>query len=85
MNLFEEPEVQTLGDISMVKVEQGYVPYMDAQVRFCKEHKIPFFAPMSGRCFRCKEPIFGEGGYSIAYMQLNHVTGCPRCHATFCD
>lgn len=52
-----------------------------AQRVFCREHSLPFFAPEGGRCPRCGRDVY-EGADGAGEAQ---VTGCPHCHATFCD
>ena len=49
-----------------------------AQKRLCERGGLPHFAPYTGIC-RCGADIVDEG------WATGHVTGCPKCHRSFCD
>ena len=44
------------------------------------------FAPLDRRCHRCGKDI-REGEKAITLENLGDyiITGCPHCHASFCD
>lgn len=59
----------------------------EAQRRYCRERKIPVFAPRGGICFRCGRSIYKTdaepNGYDALYAADKLVTSCPHCHASF--
>lgn len=67
---------------------------------YCREKQITSLAPRNGICFRCRcniyeaktaiENIFGEEkevttGITVEEASSRDITGCPHCHASFCD
>lgn len=56
-----------------------------AQDRYCAERDLPRFAPSDGRCFRCREDIYGTKGYSVEMAGKILITSCPICNRSFCD
>lgn len=57
------------------------VCYAKLQEEYCKENKLPQFL-VGSRCYRC--------GYNIAEhfkeeMGKKLITGCPKCHISFCE
>ena len=50
-----------------------------AQEKYCKDHKVPMFAPELGYCPHCHSDIVNEK------WAKEHITGCPYCHHSFCD
>ena len=59
-----------------------------AQIEFCKEHNAPEFFPnhyVGYLCYRCHHNIFSENGYSVEFSGTHLITGCPFCHASYCD
>ena len=55
-----------------------------AQERYCNEHNYPMFAPTSwGTCYKCYRNIYTIISVEEAGSHL--ITGCPFCHASFCD
>lgn len=51
------------------------------QVDFCKEKKLPMFAPKL--CFRCRNSVFEK--YDEEYCKTKLITGCPHCNYSFVD
>jgi recombinational DNA repair protein (RecF pathway) len=44
------------------------------------------FAPVDRRCYRCRKDITeGERGITLEKLGSYIITGCPHCHASFCD
>jgi hypothetical protein len=54
---------------------------LNAQKEYCKRTGAPHFAPYDGVCNYCKKDIVV--GYEGRWSSL--ITGCPRCHHSFCD
>jgi len=54
---------------------------LNAQRKYCEETGAPKFAPYDGVCNYCKQDIVT--GYEGRW--LRHITGCPKCHHSFCD
>lgn len=52
---------------------------IEAQRVYCRLNKLPFFAPPGGRCCNCGEDIVDEN------WEKYLITGCPKCHRSFCD
>lgn len=52
---------------------------------YCMRNKVPQFAPENGICYRCKQDIYGPGGYTADKAGKILITGCPLCGRTFCD
>ena len=56
------------------------------QEEYCKNNDAPMFAPKNGYCYVCGKKIFGgEYGYTMKDASSRLITGCPYCHASFCD
>ena len=55
----------------------------DAQIKYCKDKKLPHFAPISGRCWNCGKQIYERITLEKAGNEL--VTGCSFCRRSFCD
>ena len=47
------------------------------QMRYCDEHSLPMFAPKSGICWSCSHQV-KDNGKSL-------ITGCDKCHRSFCE
>ncbi|WP_042370331.1 hypothetical protein [Bacteroides neonati] len=65
---------------------------INAQTEYCERTKAPFFAPRSGRCWKCGNniyiPIEKHGrttGVTVEKAGKELITGCPHCNTTFCD
>ena len=66
---------------------------VQAQRDYCVANNLPLFAPYDGRCFRCHRNIYSAEvmpngfvcGFSVEHAASNFITGCPFCHASFCD
>ena len=44
------------------------------------------FAPSDGRCWKCGRNIAeGKGAITVESLGNYIITGCPHCHASFCD
>lgn len=56
-----------------------------AQKNYCNTHDAPQFAPTSGYCFHCGNPIYGGRGYSLEQAKSTLITGCPFCRKSYCD
>ena len=66
-----------------------------AQENYCKENKLPHFAPHDGRCWSCNQQIYAEGksrwnggisrGVSVEKAGTELITGCPHCNRSYCD
>lgn len=54
-----------------------------AQKQYCKDHKVPLFAPSNGRCWNCGKIIYDR--ISLETAATTHITGCPYCHRSYCD
>ena len=58
--------------------------FLKNQRERCNKNNYPHFMPASGVCYRCKKDIVpkliskGNDGNLL-------VTGCPLCHASYCD
>ena len=50
---------------------------MAKQLKYCKDNKLPFFAPRSGICWSCHQQIPDRGDELI--------TGCNHCCRSYCD
>lgn len=50
---------------------------------WCREHNLPCFIPVSGKCFACRKSVFSDGNRGPKWDEF--ITGCPHCHRTFCD
>lgn len=56
-----------------------------SQENYCKEKKLPHFAPESGRCWKCNRNIYEQIGWKVEYgrriqvpldsKELHHTTG----------
>lgn len=57
---------------------------LHAQKRYCGARGLPMFFPWSGACYAC-----GCDVTQTPQAQFNcdteHLTGCPLCHASWCD
>jgi len=56
-----------------------------AQAKYCWDHNKPLFAPRTGFCFNCDRDIYNIKGYTVGYASTHYITGCPYCHASFCE
>jgi hypothetical protein len=61
-----------------------------SQEQFCKENKLPYYAPENGICYRCKLNIYQnyqvENGASYGWSRDNQlITGCSHCNMSYCD
>lgn len=54
-----------------------------AQAIYCKQNKLPHFAPEDGRCYSCGHNIYDTITAERAAKEL--ITGCPKCHYSYCD
>src|SRR5579872_2112856 len=52
---------------------------IQAQKDYCDEHEVPMFVPSNGKCFYCLQDCV------TPKWVVEHITGCPKCHHTFCD
>lgn len=50
---------------------------MKKQIIYCKENKLPMFAPEDGICFSCNRRINDKGD--------DLITGCESCNYSFCE
>lgn len=58
--------------------------YYKAQEAYCNKHKLPFFVSdcqesRRGFCPHCGRLMVNEKWKS------EHITGCSRCHISFCE
>ncbi len=63
-----------------------------AQEEYCKNKRVPHFAPNDGVCFRCKKDIYQqhglrgyETGISLNEANTTHVIYCPHCNFSYCN
>ena len=63
-----------------------------AQRKYCKENRMPYFAPQYGICWRCHrniyKPIVHENrttGISVEDAGKRLITGCPHCSWSYCE
>ena len=67
------------------------MPYDEAkalyeeQKQYCEEHALPMFMNSECSCSRCGHFLFGPNGLSRETAGKRLITGCPYCHASFCD
>lgn len=54
----------------------------EVQKEFCKQKGYPLFAP-EDICFKCGAKIWDLISEEKASSEL--ITGCPKCHWSFCD
>lgn len=63
----------------------------ERQKLYCKNRKLPLFAPPTGICWTCGLNIYYDYGpemnhaYSVHEAGNQHITGCPYCHTSFCE
>lgn len=50
-----------------------------AQIEYAKKTNAPMFAPKNGRCFSCGQDIVNDR------WATELITGCPKCHRSYCD
>lgn len=55
---------------------------IQAQEEYCTKHHLPNFVG-NGRCYGCGINVFDYVPLKEAESGL--ITGCPRCHKSFCD
>lgn len=67
------------------KKENDVQECIKAQAEFCKQNKLPHFAPYDGRCWSCGRQIYGEPGYPLKKASSQLITGCPHCFRSYCD
>lgn len=53
------------------------------QKKFCKDHKVPYFAPENGMCWSCHKQIYKK--LKEETCATEHITGCPYCGRSYCD
>lgn len=53
--------------------------FIRSQSRYCDVNKVPMFAPSDGICFYCHSDCTSKK------WVVEHITGCNKCHHTFCD
>ena len=53
-----------------------------AQTNYCDRKGFPHFAP-DDKCYRCRSHIYDKISVERAGSEL--ITGCPYCHASYCD
>lgn len=58
---------------------------IEAQAQYCREHKVPRFAPEDGFCSSCGKQIYTNKGRNLEYASTEHITGCPHCSRSYCD
>lgn len=56
---------------------------IEAQAKYCKEHKLPHFAPYNGHCLYCGMQIYKMIPKEKAENHL--ITHCPFCNKSYCD
>ena len=57
-----------------------------AQEEYCREKKMPYFAPSNGICWSCKKNIYEDLiGISVEEASVELITGCPHCYKSFLD
>ena len=57
-----------------------------AQQEYCEKHHVSMYAPRSGCCFRCHNPIYiMPSGYSVEEASSTVITHCPYCRLSFID
>lgn len=54
------------------------------QTRYCRDNKLPEFAPSDGNCFNCRRYIYDDAKTADS-ADKELITGCPFCHRTYCD
>lgn len=74
----------------MSEIKETFSPWKaeEAQKEYCKAHDAPEFFPnhyVGFMCYRCHRNIFSPGGYSVEFASNHLITGCPFCHASYCD
>ena len=74
----------------MSEIKETFSPWKaeKAQEEYCKVHDAPEFFPnhyVGFMCYRCHRNIFSPGGYSVEFASNHLITGCPFCHASYCD
>ena len=73
------------GDYEVVKKNYGEDPY-EAQVAFCRAHRLPVMVPAYGICNACGADVFrGRDGYRLGEAGSRLITSCPWCGKSFCD
>ena len=66
---------------------------IQAQRNYCKENKLPHFAPHDGRCWSCGKNIYEPftrqngriSGVETERASSELITGCPHCNRSYCD
>jgi hypothetical protein len=57
-------------------MESEVIMRLVKQIEYCKKNNLPMFAPEDGICWSCHRQISDSG--------TKHITGCERCHRTYC-
>jgi hypothetical protein len=64
------------------QVQVDFAALHEAQRALCKANGWPHFAPRV--CWHCRREIYSHpSAQSAAGTSL--ITGCPHCHASYCD
>ena len=58
--------------------------FLKRQKEMCKESEAPFFMPRSGYCLFCRTDMV-EDEIEAGNDGSGLVTGCSRCHRSYCD
>lgn len=71
--------IKGIGGLLMDNIQKK----IKAQEGYCKDNKVPFFAPKTGKCFKCHKQIFEKITLEEASNEL--ITGCPFCNYSYVD
>lgn len=52
------------------------------QARACDDIGLPMVMPPSGVCYRCGTDLLADAHVGRPQQP---ITGCPRCHVSYCD
>lgn len=67
------------GELSSLHKGKETLDLIELQKEYCDKNKAPMFAPSNGKCWYCGEICVTER------WAIEHITGCSKCHHTFCD
>jgi len=56
--------------------------FIEAQLTYCKNAKVPMFLPNDGFCFSCSQDVIP---HLTNRMGHTHITSCPLCNRSWCD